>query len=102
MPNTRITDPATSFDAAMSIKTENISKTMKGILEILGNGPRHDEALEQTYNALSINKIYPYASPSGIRSRRSELVELGLVEDSGERVKTRSGRSSIVWRIANA
>lgn len=102
MPSTRELDPSTSFEAARSIKTENITKTMSGILEILKNGPRHDESLEQTYNALSISGVYPYASPSGIRSRRAELVELGLVKDSGERVKTRSGRSSIVWQVTNA
>lgn len=99
MPSTRELGQSTSFQAARSIKTENITKTMSGILEILTKAPLHDEALEQTYNALSISQIYPFASPSGIRSRRAELVEMGLVVDSGERVKTRSGRSSIVWSV---
>lgn len=102
MPSTRELDPSTSFEAARSLKTENITKTMSGILDILRNAPRHDEGLVQSYNALSIHHIVPFASDSGIRSRRAQLVELGLVEDSGQRVKTASGRSSIVWQVVNA
>ena len=102
MPSTRELDPSTSFEAARSLKTENITKTRNGILDILRNAPRHDEKLVQSYNALSIHHIVPFASDSGIRSRRAQLVELGLVEDSGERVKTASGRMSIVWQVVNA
>ncbi len=40
-------------------------------------------------------------NPSTQRPRRIELVEAGLVEDSGERRKTRGGRSAIVWRVAS-
>lgn len=102
MPSTRELDPSTSFEAARSIKTENITKTMSGILDILRNGPRHDSGIVHAYNALSIHHIVPFASDSGIRSRRAQLVELGLVEDSGKRVKTNSGRMSIVWQVVNA
>lgn len=41
-------------------------------------------------------------SDSGARTRRCELCRLGLVEDSGERAKTASGRRSIVWRVTPA
>ena len=37
---------------------------------------------------------------SGLRTRRSELVDAGLVVDSGERKLTQNGAKSIVWRLA--
>ena len=33
------------------------------------------------------------------RPRRVELVRMGLVRDSGEKRKTRSGRSAVVWEV---
>lgn len=39
-------------------------------------------------------------SPSTQRPRRVELVEGGLVRDSGRTRKTKSGRSAIVWVTA--
>ena len=38
-------------------------------------------------------------SPSTIRPRRIELVDMGLVEDSGSTKHTRSGRSATIWRV---
>lgn len=37
--------------------------------------------------------------PSTQRPRRVELVERSLVEDSGDKRKTRSGRAAVVWHI---
>jgi hypothetical protein len=34
-----------------------------------------------------------------LRSRRAELVEMGLVRDSGKRVRLESGRYSVVWEV---
>ena len=40
---------------------------------------------------------------STYRTRRSELVDKGLIEDSGERVRAgESGRRHALWRIADA
>ena len=41
-------------------------------------------------------------NPSTLRPRRIELVNAGLVEDSGETRKTRSGRQAVVWRAVPA
>jgi hypothetical protein len=43
----------------------------------------------------------PRASESGIRSRRAELVDRGLVVDTGRRIRLESGRYAIVWGRAN-
>lgn len=96
MPRTRTEDPSTSFQAAFSV--QNISQTQHGILEILRAGAKNDEQLVDAYNQLSSVGVVPYASASGVRSRRAELVDMGWVEDTGDRVKMRSGRMSIVWR----
>ena len=37
--------------------------------------------------------------PNTSRPRRVELVDMGLVRDSGTRRKTASGRSAVVWTI---
>jgi hypothetical protein len=41
-------------------------------------------------------------SPSTFRPRRIELMQAGLVEDSGQRRLTAAGRSAIVWRAKGA
>ena len=38
-------------------------------------------------------------NPSTQRPRRIELVEMGLVVDSGETRKTASGRAATVWKV---
>jgi hypothetical protein len=91
MVNARKTDPETSHDAAESVK--NVTLTQEYILRALRR-PRNDVELIEAYRGY---KNAPRASESGIRSRRAELVDAGLVDDSGRRVKMPSGRFSIVW-----
>lgn len=97
MAGARITDPETSHEAAASVK--NISATQLAIMTIL-TFPATDEELIDRFYGMASAGLAPNASPSGIRSRRAELVAQGLVEDSGERRKLSSGRSAIVWRNA--
>jgi hypothetical protein len=94
MPSTRVTDPSTSFQAAASV--ENVTKTQSAILLILEFAKTDDELIDSYYSLASVGGA-PNASPSGIRSRRKELVNRELVIDSGERKKLSSGRSAIVW-----
>lgn len=85
----RATDPDTSVDAADSVS--RIMESQRHILGVLrSSGPLTDE---QIYARISMPM-----SPSGARSRRHELVERGLVIDSGERGKTVSGRKTIMWK----
>lgn len=94
MPRARKTDPQTSKDAAKSVK--NITETQRAILKVLVK-PATDVDLVRLYKKVP---SAPRASESGIRSRRSELVELGLVKDTGFRQQLESGRYAILWRKA--
>ena len=94
MPFARKSDPGTSHKAAASVK--NITETQQFILKALRK-PGTDQKIAEAYKSF---RKAPMASESGLRTRRSELVELGLVIDSGKRSKTASGRQAIVWKKA--
>lgn len=102
MPNTRTLDPSTSHQAAASVS--NVSATQKAILKLLSIFDMTDQDLIRYYNEQirmgADARDFPRASESGIRSRRAELVELGLVQDSGQRTTLDSGRKAIVWTVA--
>lgn len=94
-PRARRTDPATSHDAAASVR--NMTQTHRALLALISlEGPLTDEALLLLWN----DRIAERISPSGLRTRRAELVDLGLVRDSGQRKPLESGRAAIAWEIA--
>lgn len=93
MPHARTTDPETSHAAARSVK--NLTEIKIKILEVLET-PQTDHDLVFNIRATTDWLV----SESGVRSRRAELVQAGLVEDSGSRVKLPTGRYAIVWRTA--
>ena len=80
----------TSERAAQEIAGSADSLRRLILREIQQYGPISDEQL-QTY--LQLN-------PSTERPRRIELVKLGLVRDSGQQGKTRSGRACTLWCAA--
>jgi hypothetical protein len=90
MPNARTTDPETSHEAAMSVT--NITPLKQEILQRLMT-PMTDTDLYQLLTTSSRLIV----TESGVRSRRAELVQAGLVRDTGERVKLATGRKAIVW-----
>lgn len=90
MAGARTTDPQTSHDAA---KSASITPVKRAILDALHTAMT-DEELIRTVRATFGPK---FASESGIRSRRAELVRMGFVEDSMGRTTTESGRQSILW-----
>jgi len=98
MPHARTTDPTTSHEAAASVK--HLSRTQSGILGIL-RSPMTDEQLVAWYQMMAKKEpsLFPMASESGIRSRRAELVKLGLVCPVGY-AKTKSNRNTIKWSAA--
>ena len=91
-------DPITSHEAAASIKSEELRRSQLAVLAMFQRfGPMYDQSLVQQYQ--DHGEGYPQQSESGIRTRRRELVDQGVLEDSGEKVVLQSGRKSIVWRI---
>ncbi len=97
----RGTDPATSHAAAGSIGGEQLRASQQAVLVELSRhrqGLTDVELVEFYTLAAEIGRV-PKQSPSGIRSRRHELVEAGLVVDTGMRIKLESGRNAVVWAV---
>lgn len=95
-PRARTTDPVTSHLAAASV--ENLTESQNAVLWMVKSlGPLTDEALVTYYAGRMGRPGFPNQSPSGIRTRRHELTEAGLVEGSGVG-STRSGRKAVLWR----
>lgn len=95
----RRNDPETSHEAAASVK--DISKTHERILEVLDRyGPATDEEIYRYYFNLAELFSWPPASPSGLRSRRAELVTLGKVYDTGKKGHTSAGRPTTIWELS--
>lgn len=93
-PRARQSDPRTSKAAAESIterSAESIRARVLGTLRMYGGCT--DEDLVAKFAALNLP-----GTPSGIRTRRAELTDAGLVVDSGETRELASGRAGIVWR----
>jgi hypothetical protein len=95
----RLTDPITSVEAAESNTIEHTSKTQLAIMAILAYESMTDTEIINAYRDLEDFGDVPRASESGIRSRRADLVEKGLVEPTGEYRLSSSGRRCNVWRL---
>jgi hypothetical protein len=84
----RKTDPATSHEAAESVI--KVSDTQYKIWSLLRK-PLTDEQLVEAFRGKGW-----FGTDSGIRSRRKDLVDLGVVAVKSY-ATTRSGRRCIVW-----
>lgn len=88
----RRTDPATSHEAADSLSSDRLRASQDAVLAFLRrHGAMTDIELVERYDGTV------QQSPSGLRTRRKELVTRGLVVDTGGWVRTPSGRRSTVW-----
>lgn len=88
----RAGDPQTSWQAAQSVTPEALRASQQQVLDILRkHGPLTDEGIYRYVNGEQ--------SVSGARTRRSELVDVGLVRDSKARARTAAGRQTIVWEV---
>ena len=92
--NARHSDPDTSHAAAQSLSSDKLRESQEAVLEhFVEHGPMTDVDLGNVYGGP------PRQSPSGLRTRRRELVDRGLMEDTGTRKKLPTGRRGIVWRV---
>lgn len=91
----RPTDPGTSHAAASSITAEAHEASERFVLNALtSRGPLTDEML------VHVAQMHGEKwSPSRIRTARAQLVRKGLVEDSGLKALTDSGRKAIEWMV---
>lgn len=86
----RTTDPETSHEAA---ETVDVRTSQAEVLRLLELGPATDEELAGRAYRKGVRM-----SPSGLRSRRAELVDKGLAEHTGEHKLTKAKRRTRVWR----
>lgn len=93
----RNTDPQTSHDAAEKVK--RMEEQRLAILVLLKATPLTDENIADLYELVWESQGFPPPTPSGLRSRRNELVRDGRVEATGDKKPTRSGCKSIVWQV---
>lgn len=90
----------TSWDAALLQTPEKSAPLYVAIYHWLTSSPKTDEELEAT---LAVHYPFPF-TPSGLRSRRNELVQTGWVtkarDEDGQVLKRRgsTGSPRIVWR----
>lgn len=88
----RRTDPVTSHQAAANL--DDLRQSQRDVLLAFDRyGAMTDERLLAAMNALNVKR----QSPSGVRSRRAELVAFGFLVDTGEKAMLASGNDGIVW-----
>jgi hypothetical protein len=95
----RRTDPDTSQAAAAAFAVSQLKQYQYDIYRLFSLfGPTHDEELVRRARAHGVLQ-----KESGVRTRRHELVVLGMLRDSGTRaILSDSHRESIVWEVAPA
>lgn len=94
----RNTDPHTSHAAASSVT--NLRRSQKAVYDCLFiYGPMHDRELLKVYSRETRSGLrnWPFLSESGLRTRRSELVDQGWVRDTGRTATLDSGRQATIW-----
>jgi len=102
----RASDPDTSHDAADSVK--NLRRSQQYVLALFRTfgqmtderaWSKHQEVFA-VYRTVGLPPVAPVKmSPSGFRSRRSEVVGQGL-RDSGRKGLTASGRRATIWECS--
>lgn len=97
-PVARRTDPDTSHLAAASVPRSTAAKeAVRDCLALYG--PLADERLVHLYGQTRRMHGWPAQSPSGIRTRRAELVADGIVVDTGDVTRLESGRLGRLWAV---
>lgn len=96
VPSTRGDLPATSHAAALKARKSS-SRVARAVLESLYAMRESAGVKDQTLEEML--KKFPSSS---VRARRSDLVKLGHVEETGNTATTRSGSPCKTWRITKS
>lgn len=92
----RTDDPDTSREAAASQRELNIRAVHHELIAVMSElGDATDEEIADAYER---RPGAPRHTAAGLRHRRLELLDKGLVIETGERRVQRSGRRGRVWR----
>lgn len=98
----RASDPDTSHDAAAIAALSPSSAVIKSaIMQLLRqHGPKTAFELRELYFGSSQWRIseWPDCQPNTINRRASDLANIGLIVDTGQRRKSPDNRDAIVWR----
>ena len=103
-PRARNTDPVTSHEAAAKIaKTPAaLNDKRRAVLKcvaVIHTCEGSDESIAWTYIEHMSERGWPKQSPSGLRTRRKELVDMGMMENTGRTTTTKGGGKTIVWGL---
>lgn len=90
----RWSDPDTSHAAAGEITLSLRPLQAQVLAYAFAKGDRGFSDPEMSLDFESLSSTY--------RTRRAELVDYGLIADTGERLKVGKGRCHAVWRITDA
>ncbi len=88
----RFTDPITSHEAADGT-ADQVKESQSAVYSLL-------ESLGSMADFELIAHLEGHWSPSRVRTARHELVELGVVADSGRFKKTPSNFRAKVWQVS--
>ncbi|AXH67868.1 hypothetical protein J4T99_gp062 [Mycobacterium phage Bromden] len=93
----------TSLAAWESLDKDYLRESQRAVLKALGRLRKGgtDTDIARVYNRSKWGAVLPQ-SPSGLRTRRAELVKQGFVKDTGVRKRLPSGRLSVVWTKAKS
>lgn len=86
----RSTDPDTAAEAAAQPGRSTLRQRV--LVALLTYGAMSDEEIAGV--------LAEQDRKDSVSKRRSELRDAGLVEDTGERTRTRRGSSTIVWALS--
>jgi hypothetical protein len=100
----RVTDPATSHEAARSVQApEDKRDRIVWLFEQVRHPTGHSQ-WSPTDNELLANYLAAFGpasiSPSGLRTRRHELVAAGVLRFAGTYGTTPAGRKTQRWMLA--
>lgn len=97
-PRARRTDPATSHAAAASVRGTTATHT-RIVYLLREQGPLTDEEIASAWQEMVTIAGWPKVSPSGLRTRRAELVDRGQIVDTGRTRLTKARRHTTVWGL---